>query len=519
MPVALVESRSVSEAMTPADGPGRFLVQIITPGWGSSGYYAQDVLEQAARDRVWPAGTHMYLDHPTESDTYERPERSVRDLAAVTTEDARWDPTLRALVAEARVFSAWRKPLAEMLDAIGVSIRGAAEGELGEAEGRRGRIFTRLVEGQSIDFVTHAGRGGKVLQILEAARTTTREARNVGQWVESRIHRDFTVTADEMFGDGRLTREERITLSGAIGDALSAFVARLEADAPDLYQRDLWDEPPAAAAQAIERAVARGVAEATANDRREQLAALVKDTYGAENTWPWVRDFDDTTVWFEIEGGDDGGTFAQPYETTGDVATALTGERTEVRVQTSYVPVTAAESGPTSVPASPAGQSTATESKEDTMATIPVEERELATLKADAGRAPVLESERDAALQRAEEAERKLAASEARTKFRPAAAAVVNASESLPPVIRQRVIDQVVEAIEPDATAETVKAAAEAARTNAEAEAAAIAEMYGVGRPRGLGGDPTPGGDDAPTMDQLDEAGARAFGRTTAKEA
>lgn len=343
MPVAVVENRTLAEAATPAAGPGRLLIQVITPGWGSSGHYAPDVLEAAARDRVWPAGTHMYIDHPSESETYDRPERTVKDLAAVLTEDARWDATANggagALVAEARVFSQWRQPLADMAEAIGVSIRASAEGETGEAEGRRGRIITRLLVGESVDFVTHAGRGGKVLQVLEGARTPVLEARNVGQWVESRIHRDFTATTDEMFGDGRLTREERITLSAAIGDALAAFVDRVETDAPQLYTRDVWDQPPGAAKAATEAAVARGVAEATANDRREQLDALVKAAHGGKQVWAWVRDFDETTVWFDVDGGETPGTFQQGYTVIDDVATALAGDRIEVRARTTYVPV------------------------------------------------------------------------------------------------------------------------------------------------------------------------------------
>ncbi len=513
MPVALVEARPVAEALTPADGTGRFLVQIITPGWGASGFYSQEVLEQAAKDRIWPAGTHMYLDHPTESEQFERPERSVRDLSAVTVEDARWDPMRKALVAEVRVFSAWRQPLAEMLDSIGVSIRGFADGEIGTAEGRTGYVFTRLTEGTSIDFVTHAGRGGKVLQVIESARRPVHEARNVGQWVEARIHRDFTVTADEMFGDGRLTREERITLSGAIGDALAAFVTRVEADAPQLYGRDLWDEPPGQAGQAIEAAIAHGVAEATANDRREQLSTLIRDTYSAERIYAWVRDFDDTTVWFDIDGGTQPGIYAQTYATTGDVATALTGQPVEVRIKTSFVPVTATEAA-TPDPRRPAGRTTE-ESEEDTMPQI--EEARLSQLETDAGRAHLLESERDVALQERDTARTALALHEARSTMRPHVAAVINASETLPPIMRQRVTDQIVESLGADATQETATAAATAARTNAEAEAAAIAEMFGVGTVRGLGST-TPGSQDTVSEADLDKATARAFGRTV-KEA
>jgi hypothetical protein len=248
----LTEARDTASTAPVAQAPGRFLVELITPGWGSSGYYSPQVLESAAQAEVFPAGLHMYLDHPSASESIERPERSVRDLAAVLTEAARWDGN--ALVAEAAVFGPYREVLGQMSEAIGVSIRAAADvTDNAQAEGRRGRVVNQLVEGLSADFVTRAGRGGRIVEVLESARTVE-EQRNIGQWIESRLHRDFTITADDMAGDGRLTREERISLSSAIGDALTAFVGRLEADQPQLYQRDLWDDPQDTVAAAMEAA-------------------------------------------------------------------------------------------------------------------------------------------------------------------------------------------------------------------------------------------------------------------------
>lgn len=84
-------------------------------------------------------------------------------------------------------------------------------------------------------------------QWLESDRTmppvTLTEARNVGEWFEARIHQMFTNIADDMFGDGRLTREERIALSGGIGSALDAFRAALEERAAGLYSRDPYRDP------------------------------------------------------------------------------------------------------------------------------------------------------------------------------------------------------------------------------------------------------------------------------------
>lgn len=244
MPEQLIETTAT---LTEATG-ALIDVELITPGWGSSGYYSPEVLEAAGRDRVFAAGTHMYIDHPSASESHDRPERSLRDLAAVLAEDATWNG--QALRGKARVFAPYQPLVAEMKDDIGVSIRAGGEVEMGEAEGRRGRIVTQLVNATSVDFVTRAGRGGRIAQLLESARPTAThlaEARNVGQWVESAIHRDFTVMADNMAAEGRLTREERIQMSSAIGDALAAFVSNLEANAPQLYQRDLWDEPAAPA--------------------------------------------------------------------------------------------------------------------------------------------------------------------------------------------------------------------------------------------------------------------------------
>lgn len=231
---------AVREA-TPATAGRTIAVDLITPGWGSSGYYSPQVLEAAGRDRIFAAGTHMYLDHPTATEDMDRPERSVRDLAGVLTSDATWNGS--ALTAEARVFAPYQQLVSEAKDAIGVSIRAGGDIELGEAEGRKGRIVTKLVHGTSADFVTHAGRGGKVRELLESARASLTEARNVGQHLESRLHQDFTNRADDMAANGHLTRDERIHLSNAVGQGLSAFAGHLEANAPQLYQRDIYDEP------------------------------------------------------------------------------------------------------------------------------------------------------------------------------------------------------------------------------------------------------------------------------------
>lgn len=226
---------------------GTVPIKIISPGWGSKGYYSAELLERDG-PAAFPKGTHMYLDHPSMTEAMDRPERSVRDLAAVLATGARWvpdHPKGPGLYAEAEVLDTFRPVINELGPHIGVSIRAPGTGRNGTAEGRTGTIVESISTAHSVDFVTKAGRGGEVLALLESAGIELEEAGVVAAWFESRIHSDFTVRADDLYGDGRLTLDERKAMSSGIGAALDAFRAVVEAEAPQLYERGRWDEPAA----------------------------------------------------------------------------------------------------------------------------------------------------------------------------------------------------------------------------------------------------------------------------------
>lgn len=229
-------------------------LRLIGPGWGSSGFYPVETLRRDG-PLTFKAGTKMYWNHPTMSQESERPEGDLRDLAAVLVSDARWEEAGQAgpgLYADAKVFGDYARAVEELAPHIGVSIRASGRAMSGEAEGRQGSIINAITAARSVDFVTEPGAGGRVVEMFEAARpgaderrqtkdeAPLQEARNVAEWFEARLHNDFTVRADEMFGEGYLSREERIILSSAIGDALNAFRVKVEAEAPGLYQRDIF---------------------------------------------------------------------------------------------------------------------------------------------------------------------------------------------------------------------------------------------------------------------------------------
>lgn len=187
--------------LTPTEGQARFKVRIIKAGWGSSGYYPAQVLESSGM-QVFKAGTHMYLNHPTESDNWDIPERRVQDLAGVLATDAVYDAATESLEAEVVVFSDYAQVIKERAGDIGVSIRAFVLADEGEADGRYGDVITSFLSAESVDFVTRAGAGGAVLAAIESARSNrsgTSGPSRVNHKEESAMA-DTTLTPDQVNG-------------------------------------------------------------------------------------------------------------------------------------------------------------------------------------------------------------------------------------------------------------------------------------------------------------------------------
>lgn len=176
-------------------GPGRILLTLISPGQGSSGSYTPEVLAKAAEERAFPRGTLGMIDHDTDTERFERPEGSLRNLAIALEEDA-YIGEGGALQAEAKVATAWRDLVDDFHEHIGASISASADISVSES-GQK--IVERIVPNpfNRTDLVTVAGRGGKIEQVLEAARVI--ESRSVVK----------EATADDI----------RLWLSAAVRDA------------------------------------------------------------------------------------------------------------------------------------------------------------------------------------------------------------------------------------------------------------------------------------------------------------
>lgn len=133
---------------------------------GSSGFYPADVLERDGA-RAFPAGTHVYYDHPSDSEELDRPERSVRDIAGYLLDDATFEegPEGRGLFSRIQFTKDAKSLVSELKDVIGLSIRAAGQIE----ETPSGRIVRRISEGLSVDLVTRAGAGGRLVTMTESA--------------------------------------------------------------------------------------------------------------------------------------------------------------------------------------------------------------------------------------------------------------------------------------------------------------------------------------------------------------
>lgn len=211
------------------------------------------------------------------------------------------------------------------------------------------------------------------------------------------------------------------------------------------------------------------VNEATANETQQALYKSLRETYGADETWIWVRDNDETTVWFDVEGADTTSTFQQTFSMEGLVA-ALSGERVEVKATTTYVALAPTEEASTDSPVIPAG---VTENKKEdaTMATVQIEEAELTTLRESASRVTVLEAE--AATRTAKEAEDAASAHTAALT----AAVAESFTEGNAPRVQAALV---AEALAKESTIEQAKEAAIEA-------AAELASESGAGKPSGIG--------------------------------
>lgn len=162
------------ESLAPATGATvgkKWRARIIASDtWGSSAYYPRDVLERDG-GRVFTAGLPMYANHPTDSETWDRPERSVHDMVGKLLSDAVFEEGDEpGLYADVEFYESFVGRINELHQDVGLSVRATGLTEDAEMDGRFGPVLVGLLAADSVDVVTRAGAGGKLTSILESDR-------------------------------------------------------------------------------------------------------------------------------------------------------------------------------------------------------------------------------------------------------------------------------------------------------------------------------------------------------------
>ncbi len=181
-------------------GDGKYRIRIIVPGQGSSGIYTAENLAESAP--LFKAGTEMFIDHPTETEEWERPERSIRDYAGVFLEDATVGED-GALYTVCKVFSGVNELIKDKWEHIGVSINAWCADPISE-----NGIVPPIAGVRSVDFVTTPGAGGAIIDLLESNR-------NDNYVKEAGMDKEIESKFDE--------------LKGEIASAIEALSSKLEA--------------------------------------------------------------------------------------------------------------------------------------------------------------------------------------------------------------------------------------------------------------------------------------------------
>lgn len=207
---------STAAVGTESLGEGKYRIRIIVPGQGSSGIYTAENLAESAP--LFKAGTEMFIDHPTETEEWERPERSIRDYAGVFLEDATVGED-GALYTVCKVFSGVNDLIKDKWEHIGVSINAWCNEPIAETG-----VVPVFAGVRSVDFVTAPGAGGGIVDLLESKR-------NNNLTKEEGMDKEIESAFSEL-------RTEFASLIEALGSKLDSVVASItEAKAGEVEEK------------------------------------------------------------------------------------------------------------------------------------------------------------------------------------------------------------------------------------------------------------------------------------------
>ena len=242
-----LESKPVKLIEKAVRKDGTIPIKIIGPGWGTTGYYSEEVL---ARDAgIYKEGTKMYWNHPTPTEENERPERDLNHLAGVLISTGVWEENGTegpGIYSHAKIFENYQSSVDEMAEHIGISHIASGTASYGEAEGKTGKLVETLDGARCVDFVTTAGAGGEIIQMFESAGVRSAnikkemEEKTDGKELAQMKESNITLTAENV------RQKEQLMLIEAgkvVGLALSKEDVKLPDATKNRLQESLVKNP------------------------------------------------------------------------------------------------------------------------------------------------------------------------------------------------------------------------------------------------------------------------------------
>lgn len=198
------------------------VIDLIREGFGNQRdghYYSKGLLEASAAKFN---GALMYVDHldPDAQKKLGGLPRPVRDLGGrilqetvhVAQDEESGKTVLRGT---AKIAQPWLWAMVEAdPELLGVSIHAGGQSKAGQAEGRSAKIVESISSVRSVDWVTQAGAGGKVVGLIEAQIAADEEA---VQEREDEITTQEPVAQEEAVAEAETQQEDAVSTIEAKG--------------------------------------------------------------------------------------------------------------------------------------------------------------------------------------------------------------------------------------------------------------------------------------------------------------
>jgi hypothetical protein len=178
----LLEAGRIQEATVQPSGKGGFVVvDLIREGFGNKRdghYYSADVLKEAADQFVNAQMFENHLDPETEKKLGGLPRKPSELLGRIReTWIDKDDDGNTVIRGKASVSQPWAWNMIEHdPELLGVSINARGRSRVGMVEGQEAKIVEGISSVRSVDWVTKAGAGGKVVALMEAQIQEEEEA-------------------------------------------------------------------------------------------------------------------------------------------------------------------------------------------------------------------------------------------------------------------------------------------------------------------------------------------------------